>query len=355
MSDLQPPSLRQERKADHLKYALEQEEEPAVNWLEDIHLIHRALPELDLKDVDVGCRWLGKSLRMPLIINAITGGIEWGLKINKSLGRISRETGVAVAVGSQTVAVKEKAFIESFRVVRRENPRGIVLANLSALSTPEDAAAAVEMLEADALQLHLNAAQEAIMAEGECDFRGVLENIQCICREIPVPIIVKEVGCGISQEVAGLLFGAGVRYLDIGGRGGTNFVSIEENRLKRMTVLRGWGIPMPASLLEVVCSGLPMCLIAGGGIKNPLDMAKVLVLGADLVGVAGTFLKTLGMESEAALLRLVREWEQDLRKILFLQGAGNLEELRKKPAVITGKTREWLEQRGIDTYIWARK
>ncbi len=348
-------SLRQERKAEHIRYALQQDSDLKENWLQDIYLISQALPELDMEEVDTSFCWLGKNLRMPLLINSITGGTRQGLEINRSMGRVARETGVAVAVGSQTAALEEESLIESFRVVRRENPCGVVLANVSASASPDFARAAVEMLEADGLQLHLNAAQEIVMQEGDRRFRGLLENICKLRNFLNLPVIVKEVGFGLSKEAASLLLREGIEYLDIGGSGGTNFVAIEESRLRCKSSLRFLGIPTPVSLLEVMSTGLPVHIIASGGISSPLDWCKVLVLGAEMAGAAGIFLKILHQDSESALIQRIEEWNLELKRMMFLQGARIPEELRKKPAVITGKTREWAQQRGINTYFFAQR
>ena len=203
---------------------------PATSGFEDIYLINNSVPELDLAQVNAGIVFLGRELKMPLIINAITGGIREAEELNRDLSQLACRQGLGMAVGSQVVAMQEKIPPESFRVVRRENPAGLVLANVSARSGFSVALKAVEMLEADGLQVHLNVPQELAMPEGDRDFCGVLDNIAELVKRSPVPVIAKEVGFGLSREAADRLIEAGVEYLDVGGRGGTNFIAIENRR-----------------------------------------------------------------------------------------------------------------------------
>ncbi|KKM08811.1 hypothetical protein SY88_22150 [Clostridiales bacterium PH28_bin88] len=352
-----PPSRREERKLEHIKYSLEMMDGPVTSGFEDVELVHQALPELDLEGVEIGAQFLGKELRLPLVINALTGGTEKTTEINRSLARVARETGVGMAVGSQAAALENRGVEESFRVAREENPHGLLLANVGASTPWQSASRAVEMIEADGLQLHLNVPQELAMAEGDRSFRSILANIATIVQRVPVPVVVKEVGFGISREAIIGLFAAGVRYVDVGGQGGTNFVAIERARWPEEPggPPSHWGIPTAVSLLEAAGTGLPLQLIASGGIRSPLDTAKAIALGAHLVGVAGPMLRVLITQSETVLTELIKRWQSELQTIMLMAGAGRVVDLARLPVVITGKTREWLSQRGIDTAKYARR
>jgi len=333
---------RGRRKLDHLR--LFQQSFNDCNSLNDIHLIHQALPELDWTDINLNCRWLGKTLAAPFIINALTGGPPETKAINAALARAARETGIALAVGSQRAAVENKAWKDSFSITRRENPDGIILANVGAGNSQAVAREAVTMLAADGLQVHLNAAQELVMPEGDRSFRGWLDNIKAMVANLDVPVIAKEVGFGISRETARQLFSAGVRILDVGGRGGTDFAIIEgKRRGQPVSVLQGWGLTTAISILDIKKLDLPVEIVATGGIRSALDAAKALALGAKIVGVAGYFLKILLEKGEQELIREIFNWQEDLKRLCLLTGCPTPAELADKPVVITGKTRGWLE------------
>lgn len=222
--------------------------------------------------------------------------------------------------------------------------------------SPEIAKRAVAMLEADALQVHLNVPQELAMIEGERSFRGWLSNIASIVKQLPVPLIVKEVGFGLSTEVIRELKQLGVQHFDIGGSGGTNFITIEERRRSAVTSgLTCWGIPTPCATIEAAQEGIPGELISTGGITSPHDCAKAIALGATAVGVAGHFLRTLCQQSEDELLALLEQWKLQLQQLYLMCGARNRQELRQTPVIITGYTKEWLEQRGISPSQFAMR
>ncbi|WP_227766155.1 type 2 isopentenyl-diphosphate Delta-isomerase [Zhaonella formicivorans] len=343
-------SLRESRKLDHINLALHLPEGPMSNGFEDIHLVHQALPELNYGEIDLRCCWLNKKLEAPLLINAITGGAEDTTAINASLARVARRFGLGMAVGSQTAALKNFQMEKTYRVARQENPEGLLLANISATARWSDALRAVEMIEADGLQLHLNVLQELLMPEGDRCFKGVLDNIGEIVSRSPVPVIVKEVGFGFSKEAALKLYEQGVQNLDVGGKGGTNFAAIENSRTKlnaRDTFVE-WGLSTASSLLEVSSLNLPVQLIASGGIRTGVEVVKALRLGATLAGIAGSFLKTLLTKSESDLASLVETLISEIKITMLLTGAGNLQVLHAVPVVITGATLEWAKQRKIN-------
>ncbi|MDH7478959.1 MAG: type 2 isopentenyl-diphosphate Delta-isomerase [Syntrophomonadaceae bacterium] len=348
--------LRQNRKLEHIRQAMDLGN-GTENGLVDIHLVHQSLPELSEDEIDISYRFEGKELSAPLIINALTGGNREVASINRVLARLAGRAGIAMAVGSQTAALEDQRLRDTFAVVREENPHGVIMGNIGGMASPEQAREAVAMIDADALQIHLNVPQELAMAEGERDFRGILDNIAAIQEALPVPVVVKEVGFGLSREAAGELQRRGVKWVDISGRGGTNFIAIERGRgAQRFGVeLEAWGITTSVSLLEALSLPRPIKCIASGGINNSLDIAKCLCLGAEMVGIAGYFLRLLLNQSEKALADEIESLLQGLRAVLLMTGARNLAELSRKPAVITGKTREWLEQRGISTNHYAQR
>ena len=345
-------SSRGKRKLEHIHFSLQQTEHDS--GLKDINLINKSLPEASWEEVDTSYVWLGKTLAQPMFINAITGGGAETKKINASLSRAACETGIGMAVGSQSIAITEKDSRESFIIARKENPKGVIFSNISAGISWRDALFAVEMIEADALQLHLNVPQEIVMHEGERDFRGILDNIAQIVEKCPVPVIVKEVGFGISRETVFQLFNAGVRWIDVGGSGGTNFIGIELMRREQQADSE-WGIPTAISIVEVIKTELPVRVIAAGGVSGGHDTAKCLALGAELVAVAGRFLRTLMHCSEKALINEIFSFENELKRTMLMTGAKNLPELGNVPLVITGKGKEWLEQRKINTSVFANR
>jgi len=320
---------------------------------QEVHLVHNSLPELDLSEVNLETRLAGIPMRSPLFINALTGGTPEAYKINRSLARVAREGGFAMAVGSQRVGLQHESAEESFRVVRRENPGGIVWANLGAYADTREARAAVEMIEADGLQIHLNVPQELAMKEGDVSFKGNLARINAVCEALKVPVMAKEVGFGMAAEQARELKEAGVQAIDVGGRGGTNFLNIETRRRDGNTgfspqLSNYWGIPTAVSLAEVLSSASgEVDVVASGGVNTSLNLAKSLAMGARAAGIAGMAVKILCRFGEKALLRRLQKLERELVRIMVMTGAGELEELRKKPLVVTGFTKEWIRQRGI--------
>ncbi|MHB9094720.1 MAG: type 2 isopentenyl-diphosphate Delta-isomerase [Eubacteriales bacterium] len=344
------------RKDEHIITALRLSERPAGPGFNDITLVHNALPEVSGKDVSLRTELFGKWLQAPLAINAITGGGIVPGKINEALAIAARETGLAMAVGSQTVAVDNPECAESFSIARKMNPTGLIMANIGAHVCVETALKSIEMISADALQIHLNVPQEAVMREGDRDFRGWLSNISKIVKEVQVPVIVKEVGFGLSWEVAKRLNEVGVKNFDVGGRGGTNFISIEDLRSRRnQNYLESWGIITPVSLIEIDNSGIASTIMATGGIRNGLHAAKALALGAKAAGIAGICLKVLFEQKVEGLIRGLENLKNDLKKVIMMTGVENPSLLQTVPVVITGRTREWLAERGIDTTVYARR
>jgi isopentenyl-diphosphate delta-isomerase len=310
--------------------------------------VHAALPECDLDAIRPETRFLGARLEAPLFIAAMTGGHPATTEVNRRLARVAEKFGLAMGVGSQRAALEDPRLAESFSVVRDEAPHAFICANLGAVQLREHgtewAERAVEMIGADALCVHLNFLQEAIQPEGDHNARGCLAAIARLCEDFKTPVIVKETGAGISKETASQIWGAGAAAIDLGGFGGTSWAAVEverteEERLRALgTAFLDWGIPTVVSLHEVAGSGP---VIATGGVRNGIDIAKALALGADLGGMALPLLKP-AMDGEEALMAAISMVLQELRAAMFLTGSGSVADLRKKRAYITGTTRQML-------------
>ncbi|KUO87332.1 MAG: isopentenyl pyrophosphate isomerase [Thermoproteus sp. JCHS_4] len=346
------------RKNDHIFLAASPESQVGDSWLDDVVLIHRALPELDLDDVDTRATFLGSEISMPFIIGAMTGGTELAEKINARLAKAAEELRVPMYVGSQRIGMVKPEARRSFEVVRSNAPTVPKIANLGApqISRLSDeqllrwAEEAVGMIDAAALAVHLNPAQEVFQPEGEPHFRNVLERLRFLKRALKVQLIVKEVGNGISKEVASLLNGV-ADIIDVAGAGGTSFVAIEALRAKEerpelyemSEVFKGWGIPTAAAICEVK-SAFRGLVIASGGIRNGLDGARALSLGADYFSASQPLLKAaLDDRVAQAISKIWRE----LRVAMFLTGAAKIQDLRRAPKVLGPRLESWLRQRGV--------
>lgn len=364
-SENQPSKSIQNRKDAHLALADAQYNPRANSGFDSVRFMPNALPQLALDEVDSSVRVFAKEAsgadgtsatadgtsastsiltpdflwRSPLYINAMTGGSFNAQKINAQLARVAAKTGVAIASGSLSAALQNNALSATFSVIRSENPRGFVMANVSAGTSASDAMRAVEMLQANALQVHLNAAQELVMTEGDRDFRNWLKNIEQIvrsCEAQHVPVVVKETGCGMTARDVLRLRNIGVRAVDVSGRGGTNFVTIENARRSHggYDYLADWGLTTVESLIDIrKCEALkanPVEIFASGGVRTPLDVVRALALGASAVGVAGEFLHTLMHEGEDALLQQILDWQEQIRVIMALLGCKSVADLRDK-------------------------
>jgi isopentenyl-diphosphate Delta-isomerase len=347
---------RSKRKWDHIQHALATGQNSNTG-LEDIAFIHQSLPDAFLDQADLGTSIGELSLSSPIFINAMTGGGgERTVQINRDLALAARSTGLAMAVGSQMSALKDPSEAESYRVVRRENPYGIIIGNLGSEATIDQAKAAVDMIEADALQIHLNVVQELTMPEGDRDFRGALKRIENIVSHSEVPVVVKEVGFGINRETVSMLASAGVTAIDIGGFGGTNFSRIENERRERLlTFFNEWGIPTAVSIAEAVSLEKDIAVIASGGIQSSHEIAKAIALGAGAAGMAGYFLKVLMKEGLEALIEEINNMHTELKVIMTALGAANITQLQQSPIIITGRTHHWLNERGIDTKAYSQR
>ncbi|MCI3920266.1 type 2 isopentenyl-diphosphate Delta-isomerase [Paenibacillus sp. TRM 82003] len=339
---------RASRKLDHVRYALSIGQS-GHNGLDDVRFVHNPLPETSLADISLATRIGDLVMSSPILINAMTGGAQETEEINYGLAVAARETGIAMAVGSQMAAVRDASLAESYRTARRANPDGLLFANLGSEALPEQAERAVDMLQADAIQIHLNVVQELVMPEGDRSFVGMLRRIEAIVRRSSVPVIAKEVGFGMTSEASARLLSAGVTAVDCGGRGGTNFAAIENARRERtLDWFDEWGNSTAVSILEAKKT-LPVGRVIGsGGIRTGLEAAKSIALGADAVGMAGTFLKALREEGIEALIRTIRDVQDDVKLVMTAVGAVDIAALQRVPVVIGGDTASWCAARGID-------
>ncbi|WP_282935650.1 type 2 isopentenyl-diphosphate Delta-isomerase [Paenibacillus sp. RC67] len=325
----------------------------------DIKLIHNCLPETSTSLISLQTLIGELNLSSPIIINAMTGGAHETEEINRELAVAARETGLAMAVGSQMSALKNPEVAASYRIVREINPKGIVFGNLGSEATLEQALRAVDMLQADALQIHLNVMQELIMPEGDRDFQGMLKRISTIVDNVGVPVIVKEVGFGMARESMNALCEIGVKIIDVGGYGGTNFAAIENmRRTLPIEWLNEWGCSTATALVEAVNTTAKrhhVSLIGSGGIRSSLEACKALILGASAVGIAGAFLKTLRSEGTSALVTQINEMLNELKLVMTALGAPTIADLHRVPVVISGETAHWCYARGIDIHSFANR
>ncbi len=347
---------RAQRKDEHIYFSMLNA--PRRADFSDISLINNCLPNTSYSQISLETVYMGRTFRSPLFINAVTGGTKLALKINAGLAAVARQCGLPMAVGSQKVAFEDRAAEASFKVARRVNPEGVIWANIGSYADSEMALKAIKMINADGIQVHLNAPQELLMSGGDCDFRGMIDRVVDIVNNVQVPVIVKEVGFGIAREQAELLIAAGVTAIDVGGRGGTNFLAIESKRSGRPISdgLNSWGIPTVISLAEVehVSRGKTE-LFSSGGMYAALDIARAIALGADAVGMAGFPVYHLLKDGPQAVVEKVKRIENELRIILMLAGAHKPADLQQVPLVITGFTAEWMQRRGLDPDSFARR
>lgn len=331
------------RKMEHIDILLRDgETDRQKNWFDRIHLQHRALPELDLEEVDPSVTFLGKKLSCPLLISSMTGGDDALIrKVNRNLAEAAERCGVAMGVGSQRVMFTHPQARESF-ALREVAPTALLLANLGAVQLNKgfglwECETAVSVLGADGLYLHLNPLQEAVQPEGDRCFRGLSAKIGEIAAGLSVPVLVKEIGSGLSLKDGMLLSGKGVRILDVAGAGGTSWSRIEHHRSSEMSLgmlFQDWGIPTPLCLQQLApLRRQGVTLIASGGIRTPLDGVKAMVLGASLVGMAKPFLSP-AMESVDAVVAVIEAYRKALVTAMFLLGVRTLAELRGNESLL---------------------
>ena len=339
--------LRKQRKNEHIEHFLSSEYR-GDTLLDCVYIEHNSLPNLDLEDISLETKFLSKNLSYPLIINAITGGTSFARKINLELAYLAKEFNIAMAVGSQTIGLDDKTTRDSFRVVREVNPP-LVIGNLSGNSDSKKVGEALDFLEADGIQLHLNPAQELVMPEGDRKFYGILENISKIRKDIDKPIIVKEVGFGMNKKTISKLLGVGINNIDISGQGGTNFIEIEDKRNKDIDFsdLYDWGVPTALSLIEARKLNRNFTLIASGGIEDSMDVFKGLVLGADMIGISGKLLRILIDSGYDEARKYLENLFYKLKILMLLTESEKLEDLKDLEYRTSGKLKDLLNSKEI--------
>ena len=328
--------LERDRKAEHIRLALEERMQfPShafARWVFD----HDALPDVDFDAIDLSVEFLGKKLRAPLLLSCMTGGTDIAARINRNLAEAAESRGVALGVGSQRKALEDPSRAASFEV-RSVAPTIPLLANLGAIQLNygygvTHCRRAVEMIGADALVLHLNALQEAIQPEGQCNFAGLLPKMAAVAAELPVPVIAKEVGSGISESTGKRLSAAGIKILDTAGVGGTSWARIEAQRAddpETGELFAGWGIPTPESIRQL--RRIPgLTIIGSGGLRSGVDVAKAIALGADLAGLAQPFLEA-AIDSAEQVGRRIDRITHELKIAMFCLSARNVSDLKSVP------------------------
>jgi len=329
----------QQRKKEHLELCLDTDSvtNSSGTGLDRYRFLHNALPDLDIAELDLSTTFLGKPIKAPILISSMTGGFDLARKINRNLAAAAQELGLAMGVGSQRVALEEPAVADSFQV-RDVAPDILLLSNLGAVQlnygyTVDHCRRAVEMIHADALILHLNVLQEAVQPEGNRNFKGLTEKIANICRNLDLPVVAKEVGNGISAEVAVKLKGAGVAAIDVAGKGGTSWYSVEAQRAAKEgkpaeTTFANWGIPTEEALVAVRQAVPDLQIVASGGIRSGLDIAKSIALGADLAAFGQPLLAS-ALESSDKVIEFLGGIIYEIKVAMLCVGAPDLTALKK--------------------------
>jgi len=351
----------EERKQSHVKISLTKDVQAKTikTGFEEIHLVHRAAPEINRSQVDTAVEIFGHKLAAPIIISAMTGGTKSAAKINAVLAEAAEKLGFGMGVGSQRAALENPKLEYTFKVAREKAPNAFLIANIGCPQLTKgyslkEVERAIEMIQADALAIHLNPLQEAIQAEGQPDFTGVLDKLKEISKAISVPIIAKETGAGVASEDAVMLEATGVKGIDVGGAGGTSWAAVEYHRAKEFNDETGqrlgltfwdWGIPTAVSIVEVKRS-TELTVIATGGIRTGIQIAKAIALGADAVGIALPLLKP-ALKGYKMVVKELNHLIAELKTAMFLTGANTVQDLKRVPVVITGITADWLRVRGF--------
>ncbi len=354
-----------QRKIEHVNIALGQDISVAqrANW-NDVQFVHQALPEIDLDEIDTSVNFLGHSLRYPIFISSLTGGHQDVTSINRNLARAAEHYGLALGVGSQRAAIVNPDVISSYAITREHAPNTFLIANIGApqlIAQPRHAPFTIEQVEhaiamigANALAVHMNSLQEATQPEGDRRALGEAAALKTLTSLVDLAVIAKETGAGVCREQALLLRSCGVAAIDVGGAGGSSMPAMEAERSKARgdektrnigLLFRDWGIATPVSIVEASVAHLP--LISTGGVRNGLDMARALSLGATLAGMGFPFLKAAS-ESYDAVCELLETIVAQLKVAMQLSGAATIAQLRQTDIVVTGETRNWLTMRGFE-------
>lgn len=345
------------RKDDHVKLANKFYQEESISDFDSIRFVYNSLPEIKLSDVSLKTRVAKLEMDCPIFINAMTGGSIKSKKINEDLAKVAQATNIAIASGSLSATLKDESLKNSFKVIRDNNTEGLVFANLGAEYDFTSAKTAIDILKADALQIHLNVIQELVMPEGDRNFTMWLSNIKEIKSKAKIPIIVKEVGFGMSRETIKKLVDINIDAIDVSGFGGTNFAIIENYRRqnKKYAYLNDFGQSTVISLLEAQAFINKTDIIASGGIRNPLDVIKSLALGASAVGISGLILNYLLKFGVEMTIDLINNWKDELKIIMTILGVKNIEQLKEVDLIILDDVKAWCQARDIDCNSFANR
>lgn len=334
---------------------------------EDTSFIHRALPEIDREKIDLTTRVFGHKFAAPLLVGAITGGTQMATKINATIAEAVEQLGLGMGVGSQRAALEDKKVEETFAIARKKAPKAFLIANIGGVQLKngygvQEIQKVVDMIDADAVAIHLNALQETAQPEGQTNFSNVLQKIREVAEEIDKPVIAKETGAGIAFEEARRLEAANVKGIDVSGAGGTSFAAVEYYRAKEREdnvqrrlgdMFWDWGIPTAASIVEAA-QATYVPIIGSGGIRSGVDVAKALALGASLASFSQPILRS-AVKGVKETFRTLSILIDELRNVMFLVGADSVQTLRKTPIVIRGETSEWLRTRGFEVESYAQR
>ncbi len=339
-----------QRKVDHLELCATDEVafRERTTLLEQVQLVHQSLPELAVSEIDLSVTLLGKRLRAPLLIAAMTGGSEPSAEVNHTLSAIAEARGLGFGLGSQRAMQRSPETAWTYEV-RKHAPTALVLGNVGVVQAREQPTEVLAKLAADigadALCVHMNPAMELIQSDGDRDFRGCVDVYTRLVRELPIPVVAKETGNGVSVQTVAKLAQVGVRVIDVSGAGGTSWVGVEALRASEETKSLGealwdWGVPTAASVAYVARAGLTP--IATGGIRTGLDVARAIALGAQVAGIARPMLQALRNGGRAAAEAYVDQVIAELRTVMLLCGAKTIAELQASPKIIRGELRDWL-------------
>ncbi|MHA1379353.1 MAG: type 2 isopentenyl-diphosphate Delta-isomerase [Candidatus Helarchaeota archaeon] len=357
-----------DRKLEHILICLEKNIESMhkKTGFQDVEFIHRALPELNFNELDISIEIFNHKFDAPILINAMTGGHEVSKIINENLARLADEFNIALVLGSQRAAIKDPKLEYTYNIARKTSPKAFIIGNLGAPQITKEFGMneinkAIQMINANALTIHLNALQESLQDEGEPIYEGVLEALKKIKNQINIPLIIKETGAGIAREEVNLLKNSGVDAVDISGAGGTSWAAVEYHRTFKngsfspeiAKTYWDWGIPTAISTIEA--SMIDISLITSGGIRNGLDIAKAIALGADLVGMSLPFLKAAYENNYELLKKIMNKCIKELKIAMFLTKSKNITDLKKSNLIISGYLENWLKYRGISAASFSNR
>ncbi|MHA1266593.1 MAG: type 2 isopentenyl-diphosphate Delta-isomerase [Candidatus Helarchaeota archaeon] len=352
------------RKLEHIEICLNKNVQfkRKTAGFEEIELVHQSIPELNLKEIDTTLKFLGEEFSYPILINAMTGGHALSTKINRTLAQIAAEFNIPMGVGSQRAALEDNTLVGTYRIAREAaqfvSGKIFLIGNIGAAQlikteSPNHATQLVkeciEMIEADAIAIHLNPLQEALQKEGDVDYKGLINKLGRIIKTVKVPVIIKETGNGLSPQVLKALKAVGVKYVDVSGAGGTSWAAIESFRHEENSVpalvandFRDWGIPTAVS--TILAAKMGFNVIASGGIRSGIDIAKALACGAEMAGLALPFLKSAYMENVDILRAQLLLFSKELKTSMFLTGSANLASLKLAKKIFFGRIKDWLTQ-----------